>query len=59
MYGVPFPPTQGPKETEPTSRFQQFKKTPIYPVLCNGVLFAAGVWFIQSPLMDLLNPQYV
>ncbi|GMM33836.1 Tom6 protein [Saccharomycopsis crataegensis] len=44
-------------EPEPTSRFQQFKKTPLYPVLVNGVLFTAGVWFIQSPLMDLLNPQ--
>lgn len=39
------------------SKFEQFKETPAYQVGLNVGLFALGVAFIQSSLMDLLAPQ--
>ena len=39
------------------SKFEQLTKTPAFTVGWNVALFAAGVAFIQSPLMDMLVPQ--
>ncbi|ODV57876.1 Tom6p ASCRUDRAFT_131967 [Ascoidea rubescens DSM 1968] len=52
VYGIPRATKQ-----EPVSRFQKFKESPAYPVVLNVSLFAAGVWFIQSEIMDLMVPQ--
>ncbi|KAK6455123.1 uncharacterized protein RJT20DRAFT_142165 [Scheffersomyces xylosifermentans] len=44
-----------PKEE---SALEQFKKTPAYTIGLNVTLFSLGVLFIQSPLMDMLVPQF-
>lgn len=36
---------------------ESLKKLPIYTIGVNVALFAAGVAFIQSELMDMLVPQ--
>lgn len=43
--------------TPQPSKFEQFKQTPTYTIAVNVALFAAGVLFIQSPLMEQLVPQ--
>lgn len=45
------------KAAKPESKFQEFKKTPAYTIGLNAVFFAAGIYFIQSSLMDQLVPQ--
>lgn len=47
-------PTQQPSET---SKFEQFRKSPTFTIGVNVALFAAGVAFIQSPLMEMFVPQ--
>lgn len=42
---------------KPESTFEQIKKTPAFTIALNATLFAAGVAFIQSPLMEMLVPQ--
>ncbi|KAL6937387.1 hypothetical protein ACO0RG_003892 [Hanseniaspora osmophila] len=44
------------QEQEP-SMFAKLKATPLFTMVSHGLLFAAGVAFIQSPLMDSLAPQ--
>lgn len=39
------------------SFLQGIRKLPVYTIGVNVVLFAAGVAFVQSPLMDMLVPQ--
>lgn len=39
------------------SAFEQFKNSPAFTVAVQASLFAAGVAFIQSSLMDFLVPQ--
>ncbi|BAO39535.1 mitochondrial import receptor subunit TOM6 [Kluyveromyces marxianus] len=39
------------------SRFEQFKQSPAFPVLVHTALFAAGVAFIQSSVIEMLSPQ--
>lgn len=39
------------------STFEQIKNSPAFTVAVQVSLFAAGVAFIQSPLMDFLVPQ--
>lgn len=53
-----FAPAPAPAAEPQNSYFQELKKTPFYPLAVNGILFAAGVWFIQSPLMDLMKPEF-
>lgn len=37
--------------------FEKIRASPFYKVGLQAAIFAAGVWFIQSPLMDTLVPQ--
>jgi import receptor subunit TOM6 len=39
------------------SYFAQIQKTPAFTIAVHAGLFAAGVAFIQSPLMEMLVPQ--
>lgn len=45
------------REQKQESYLESFTKLPVYPVVVNTALFAAGVAFIQSPLMEMLVPQ--
>lgn len=45
------------REQKEVSSFEEFKKLPAFTIGVNVVLFAAGVAFVQSPLMDMLVPQ--
>lgn len=45
------------REQKEESYLESLRKLPVYPVAVNTVLFAAGVAFIQSPLMEMLVPQ--
>lgn len=45
-----------PKQQQ-QSTFEQIKNSPAFTVAIQLGLFAAGVAFIQSPLMDFLVPQ--
>ncbi|ODQ81043.1 hypothetical protein BABINDRAFT_160460 [Babjeviella inositovora NRRL Y-12698] len=40
----------------PKSAFQKFKESPMYTIAVHTGLFAAGVFFIQSPMMEMLVP---
>lgn len=42
---------------KPESKIEQITKTPAFTIALNTTLFAAGVFFIQSPLMEMLVPQ--
>jgi len=46
-----------PQQQKELSKFEQLRKTPGWTVGVNLTLFAAGIAFIQSPLMDMLVPQ--
>ncbi|KAM3120752.1 hypothetical protein RJF_1011 [Candidozyma auris] len=46
-----------PAKVPPQSTYQQLKESPFFKVGLHAAAFAAGVWFIQSPLMDVLVPQ--
>lgn len=43
--------------TQQPTTLEQITKTPAFAVAVQVGLFAAGVAFIQSPLMDFLVPQ--
>ncbi|KAL6940821.1 hypothetical protein ACO0QE_004739 [Hanseniaspora vineae] len=51
------PGTEATTSEQEPSMFAKFKATPLFTMLSHGLLFAAGVAFIQSPLMDSLAPQ--
>ncbi|CAR64399.1 Tom6 [Kluyveromyces lactis] len=55
MFGIPGAPAPSAPASE--SKFDQFKQTPAFPVLVHTALFAAGVAFIQSSVIELLSPQ--
>ncbi|CDO94955.1 unnamed protein product [Kluyveromyces dobzhanskii CBS 2104] len=55
MFGVPGAPAPSAPGSE--SRFEQFRQTPAFPVLIHTALFAAGIAFIQSSVIELLSPQ--
>lgn len=57
MFGMPGLDGGNAAPQQPKSRFQKFKESPIYTVVLNTTFFAAGVIFIQSPLMEMMAPQ--
>lgn len=52
MFNVP-----GASPSQPKSRLQEFRESPMYTIFVNGTLFVAGIAFIQSPLMEMLAPE--
>lgn len=56
MFGIPGIPEASAVPSK-ESRFEKFKQTPAFPVLLHTALFAAGVAFIQSSVIELLSPQ--
>ncbi|ODQ61348.1 hypothetical protein WICANDRAFT_61905 [Wickerhamomyces anomalus NRRL Y-366-8] len=48
-----------PKKSEKESIYSKIVNNPSFPIIFNLGLFAAGIAFIQSPIMDAMAPHLI